>query len=96
MHEVYIEDRNGELVDVMPVCSDACARESEHYAGWSGCHELEFTDWCQNCGVVLPGLETECYCQSANVVVNRFKVTERELCEHGNVMQMDQDSLSFE
>ena len=38
MHQHYIEDAQGDLVDTIALCSDACHREyaGEDYAGWSG------------------------------------------------------------
>lgn len=90
-HAHYIED--GQLVDEVRFCSDSCHRDwcadqGVEYAGWSGCHELEFTDYCAQCGVVLPGLEDACEHQLGNVVVNRFRSDEGERCDHGNWLQV--------
>lgn len=92
MHLHLLEDDNGELVDYIKFCSDAChqfwCRENDsEYLGWSGCHEAEHTDWCEQCGVVLPGLNA-CECQLSNVTVNRFPVSEPEICECGNIIQV--------
>ena len=91
MHEHCI-DRDGETVDVVKLCSDACNRDwcadnGETYDGWAGCHETEFTDWCAQCGVVLPGQDAD-PCQLANVVVNRFSRADGERCEHGAWIQL--------
>lgn len=98
MHEHCIEERVPanmlpDIVDVVSLCSDACHREwcqahDEPYGGWNGCHELEHTGWCANCGVVLPGTDDACEHQLANVVVNRFESVEGERCEHGNWIQV--------
>lgn len=89
MHEHYIEDEDGQLVDAVALCSDACNRDyaGAAYAGWNGCHEAEFTTYCAQCGVVIPG-EDSCGCQRNNVVVNRFRNAEGERCEHGHWLQL--------
>ena len=94
MHEHYIEDERGDLIDAIPLCSDACNRDyaGSAYAGWSGCHETEFTTYCANCGVVIPG-EDACECQSRNVVVNRFLSEAGEKCSHGNWIQVPYSML---
>ncbi len=85
------------------VCSDACNRDlsGDNYAGWDGCHETEFTRFCDNCGVVIPGIETTyayaeqpCECQRNNMVVNRFLTADGEKCEHGNWIQLPMAYLS--
>ena len=95
MHNHYIEDERGEILDIVPLCSDSCNREysGRDYAGWSGCHELEHTDYCANCGVVLPGFEDACECQFANVVVNRFLSDTGEVCGHGNWIQVPRSMI---
>jgi hypothetical protein len=94
MHEHYIEDESGELVDVVAFCSDACNRDwsGEAYGGWSGCHETEFTVFCAQCGVAIPGQDA-CEHQTDNVVVNRFPSDTGEKCEHGNWIQVPRSSL---
>lgn len=100
MHQVIIEE-DGETVDVIELCSDSCAqdyceREGIEYDGWSGCHETEFTQWCQNCGVVLIGTDgSECEHQRMNVVVNRFLSIEGEKCECGNWIQVPKGFLGW-
>ena len=88
MHEHYIEDDDGELVDIRVYCSDSCNRDDngEHYQGWSGCHEAEFTTWCQNCGVVIGGLDPECE-HVYPVVVNLIGEPEDEHCGHGTLVR---------
>ena len=54
VHQILIfDDENVDVVDVEYFCSDYCARESEDYDGWSGCHELHYPQKCQSCGVHL-------------------------------------------
>ena len=92
-HFLYVEDNNGELVDVLNVCSDSCARqlakrENIPYDGWNGAHEVEFTTWCLNCGVVIGGIDPECD-HVYPVVVNLIGEPEREYCEHGTLIRCD-------
>ena len=50
VHQILIfDDENVDVVDVEYFCSDYCARESEDYAGWSGCHELHHQEKCKTC-----------------------------------------------
>ena len=100
-HFGYIEDDQGELVDILITCSDSCNRTAhkrigEQYEGWSGCHELEFGQPCENCGVWISGFEDD-YCreQLGNVVVNRFRVDKTTYCdEHGtHVLQLEERNL---
>jgi hypothetical protein len=61
MHMHYIEDEQGDVVDIVPYCSDYCHREGEgtDYQGWNGCHEgADYDQECANCGDLIPGLET--------------------------------------
>ena len=55
-----VEDEAGELVDVIPFCSDYChrgycAREGVEYNGWNGCHETEQDEVCAYCDEVIEG-----------------------------------------
>ena len=59
MHIHRVEDESGDLVDVIPFCSDFCHRtfcdqsEEYDYEGWDGCHEVsEGMEWteCEQCG----------------------------------------------
>jgi len=87
-HAHYIEDGQGQLVDIANLCSDSCNREyaGEAYGGWNGCVELEYTDWCANCGVVLPGFDDEpCIHQRSVIVVNRTS-RDDERCPCGNYL----------
>ena len=52
-----IEDAKGDLEDLEYFCSDYCAQSSEHYAGWHGCVELYYQEFCQNCGKTLNFVE---------------------------------------
>lgn len=46
-HAVIIENADGEVVDVNYYCSDYCAQDDKHYAGWNGCHEIhDSPKWC--------------------------------------------------
>ena len=87
---MWIDDEKGDLIDAIPFCSDPCHRDYAEieYAGWNGCHEAEFTNYCQNCGVVIPGFMDACKCQFDNVLVNRFLSEEGEKCKHGNWIQV--------
>jgi hypothetical protein len=60
-HYFPIEDVEGNLVDVVPFCSDWCHwnwcdQNGKRYGGWNGCHEHDHTEVCANCGWVMPGL----------------------------------------
>jgi hypothetical protein len=94
MHVFDIEDATGDLIDVIPLCSDSCHRDyaGNEYAGWNGAYESEFTTYCAQCGVVIPG-EDACEHQFANIVVNRFLSDEGEKCEHGNWIQVPAANL---
>ena len=56
-HIVAINDKKGDIVDAVVYCSDYCAKTHKQYAGWNGCHELNFDAGCAFCGVILRGLE---------------------------------------
>jgi len=93
MHIHYIEDHNGNVVDIIPFCSDSCHLSycAEHadltYDGWNGCHGGgDAEEFCANCGVICGGYV--CDCQRDNVVVNRFSRDDGEKCEHGNWIQL--------
>jgi len=96
MHMHFIEDESGDTIDALHFCSDSCHRDftGSSYAGWSGCHESEFTRYCDACGVVIPGLDDACEHQRDNVVVNRFRRTEGERCSHGNWIQVPSGYLA--
>lgn len=88
-HYHYIED-DGELVDLIPFCSDSCHREhmSLAYDGWNGCHEGgDSAEFCAHCGAFAGG-SAECDCQLQNVVIHRLPSEEGERCEHGNWLQL--------
>lgn len=96
MHIRTIQDARGDTVDALNYCSDACHRDdaSDAYQGWSGAHELEHTDYCAACGVVIPGFEDACDCQLRNIIVNRFRTDEGETCEHGHWIQLPASYLT--
>jgi hypothetical protein len=48
-----IEDANGDVIELEYFCSDGCAKVSDNYAGWYGCHEIYAPESCQTCGVEL-------------------------------------------
>lgn len=65
-HYYEVNDKRGDLVDVLVFCSDWCHRNycergEVEYGGWNGCHELEFTTPCQECGEAIPGLDRPYY-----------------------------------
>lgn len=91
MHYLPIEDDDGQLVDMLPTCSDACSRdlatrENLPYGEWYGAQETEFTTYCENCGVVLGGFDPECE-HVYPVVVNLIGEPEDEHCEHGTLIR---------
>jgi hypothetical protein len=99
MHEHYLEDDFGDLVDIVPFCSDSCHRDwcatnDETYGGWNGCHETEFDQWCASCGVIIGGFQSaedddpdgECD-HRYPVIVNLIGEPEAEYCEHGTLIR---------
>lgn len=52
-HFVDIEDKDGQVVDRVYYCSDACAQFNPNYAGWNGCHEIETDEVCGECDTVI-------------------------------------------
>mgnify|MGYP003627665358 FL=1 len=65
MHLHLIEDANGQLVDVVELCSDSCHQyycdsHDLEYRGWYGCCEAEFNTTCEECGDLIEGVEGEC------------------------------------
>lgn len=61
-HYYYINDLEGQLVDLVPLCSDTCHRSycganSLTYEGWNGCHELPTGQLCAQCGDYIHGAE---------------------------------------
>ncbi len=61
MHYHDIEESNGDLVDLIPYCSDTCHRldQGEDYQGWNGCYELQFSEPCSGCGAPIRGIDDE-------------------------------------
>ena len=58
-HEVNAE--SGDLIDLIVFCSDNCHWSYCHdndldYAGWNGCHELEFSEYCAQCCDSIAGV----------------------------------------
>lgn len=99
MHYHHVENSDGELVDLIAFCSDACHRDycADHgleYGGWNGCQEgSDYVEFCAACGVVAGG-KFECEHQRDNVVVNRFVCDDGEKCECGNWLQLPARFLS--
>lgn len=90
MHYHIVEDAEGDVVDLIPFCCDACNRAhmGDAYAGWNGCMEGgDNVEFCAECGVVAGG-GYECDCQRDNVVVNRFRQDKGEKCRHGHWIQL--------
>jgi hypothetical protein len=63
-HLFLVEDTDGNLVDVIPFCSDGCHlaycnANGEIYGGWNGCHEVTLPYKCGNCGEIEPEKEEE-------------------------------------
>lgn len=94
MHIHEITDSRGELIDVVPFCSDNCHRDycdfmGVTYSGWNGCHDgPDYSEWCVMCGTIASCGEEACECQRENTLVNRFRVPYGELCQHGNYVQL--------
>ena len=62
MHLHLIEDQEGQLVDVVELCSDECHQlYCDHYdleyRGWNGCEEAEWNTKCEECGDFIQGVE---------------------------------------
>lgn len=58
MHVHRIENEHGDLVDLVPFCSDHChfqwcQDEGVEYEGWDGCHEVEYLEFCECCGEAI-------------------------------------------
>lgn len=50
MHVVIVEDDKGDTIDIREYCTDTCAKNDPHYAGWNGAHEKpEYASICQYC-----------------------------------------------
>ena len=61
MHYQLIKDKNGDIVDAIPYCSDFCHRvgSGDDYEGWYGCHEgADYDQECAECGETIKGIET--------------------------------------
>ena len=59
-HYHYVEDDQGDLVELVTFCGDWCHRcwcvdHDAIYGGWNGCHEIEYQEPCAQCGIVIPG-----------------------------------------
>lgn len=56
MHTHHLCDDDGNLVDLVPFCSDWCHQEwcrvtGFAYGGWNGCHEGgDSEEYCAECG----------------------------------------------
>jgi len=56
-------DSEGQLVDLVPFCSDWCHEQwcrdnGRAYEGWNGAHEHPYNDECDNCEAVIVGVES--------------------------------------
>jgi endogenous inhibitor of DNA gyrase (YacG/DUF329 family) len=63
-HYHETNDGTGDLVDLIPFCSDGCHQNwcdenSKNYEGWNGCHEHDHDEKCASCGRIIPGIETD-------------------------------------
>lgn len=101
MHYREIDDKKGDLAELVPFCADSCHREwcyrsNVEYTGWNGAHEGgDSNEYCANCGVIASCGEEACECQRGNVVVNRFTTEEGEYCEHGNIIQLPRERVGI-
>ena len=62
IHFVYEnkeQERDGNPVDCKHYCSDFCNRDAngENYQGFNGCHEIDYSQPCDNCGKTMLGVE---------------------------------------
>jgi len=61
MHYYMLEDKTGDLVDLVPFCSDYChqdycRRTGKTYEGWNGCQEgSDYPQYCNQCGELVSG-----------------------------------------
>lgn len=100
MHYYFIEDCHGELVALVPFCSDSCHRQwcndnGVEYLGWNGAHENgDSAEYCHCCGVIAGASEECCEHQTDNVVVNRFPSTAGEKCDCGNWIQLPESIVA--
>lgn len=60
-HAVSIDDEYGDLIELRPYCSDECARTDDEYAGWNGCIDFDFDEWCNRCGDLIAGTYESAY-----------------------------------
>lgn len=63
-HYYEVDDANGDLIDLVVLCSDYCHQSycrdnGKEYGGWNGCHEQEFSTTCQYCGAEIQGIHAE-------------------------------------
>jgi hypothetical protein len=99
-HYHELNDANGDLANVIPFCSDACHQDwhrpvhHRKYEGWNGAHDgADYTEYCGQCGVVASAGEDSCEHQRENVIVNRFRTPDGEMCGHGNWIQLPQKMI---
>lgn len=64
MHYHQVDDDQGDLVDLIPFCSDSCHRQwcydtDTKYDGWDGAHENEWNETCKSCGFLLKGYDID-------------------------------------
>jgi hypothetical protein len=58
-HIVFVEDKDGDVVDQVVYCSDFCARDDAAYNGWHGCVEISVSEPCASCGDNVEGLDED-------------------------------------
>jgi hypothetical protein len=64
-HKHDIDGPDGDILDRVYFCSDYCHKSwcqnqdlpEITYAGWDGCHELEYDAECDTCGDIIPGID---------------------------------------
>lgn len=57
-HIEYIEDKQGDVIDLVIYCSDFCNIEhNKNYRGWNGCHEIPTSQPCACCGAIVAGID---------------------------------------
>jgi len=61
LHAFHVEDSRGDLVDLVPFCSDSCHRQwcrdtGAEYRGWNGCMERpDYDQECASCSARIAG-----------------------------------------
>jgi len=99
MHCHAVNASNGDLIDIIPLCSDSCHLDYDRdrglkYEGVSVDYDPpDDNTYCAQCGVIAACGPDACEHQRDNIVVNRFLSESGETCEHGNWIQVPERML---